>query len=233
MGYVKESQRNTAWYLFNKLFYVRVNPLKVRSVEEIKLYGTLTTGNEEVDREMAKNETVVMLHIAQMEDMFNRGYTVAIVKYEDTKTIYQLITNHLIAMRNVMTLSENVTNDVKTLDELIRLDKFAEAIFGHARYQMKSDTPHSKMAQRFSSDRFSGLSKLGRQRRTEAAAAPSATAGGMGRDYGVGQDAPRPDPLREPEMMEVKDDPNLPKRVSLERLFEHQKREGMNWGGGS
>lgn len=238
MTYVPESQRNTVWYLFYKLFQVRVNPNKIRTVEEIKLYGTPTTGNEDYDRELAKNEEIVMLSIAQMEDIYNQGYPVKIVKHEDTKIIYELISKHLVAMKNNMVISENSTNDPKTLDELIRLDRFADSLFTHARHHLKQDVPVSALAARMRGDRFATLGR----RRPVANAAPAVAGKGSGslRDYSTGADAAAerqqqqqasqmpPNPR---EVDEIPEDPNLPKRLSLEKLFENQKRLGMNWGG--
>jgi hypothetical protein len=224
--------------LFYKLFKVRVNPTKIRTIEDIKLYGTPTTGNEDYDRELAKNEEIVMLSIAQMEDIYNQGYPVKIVNYEDTKTIYELISKHLVAMKNNMVLSENTTNDPKTLDELIRLDRFADSLFAHARYQMKQDVPTSALAARMRGDRFSAL---GRRRQTQSNA-PVVQGKGSGslRDYSTGADAAAErqqqqmaaqQPPNPREVDELPEDPNLPKRLSLEKMFENQKRMGMNWGG--
>lgn len=229
MTYVPEGQRTTAWYLFHKLYRVRVNPNKIRTVDEIKLYGTPTTGNTEYDRELAKNEEVVMISIAQMEDIFNQGYPVKIVRFEDTKEIYEHIARHLVAMRNIMHGSENFTNNPDTMNELIRLDQFAAAMFTHARYHMKEDVPQSGLVARMRGERFS---RLGRKGRTPVAETPSTGSGSL-RDYATGTDVKTPLPMHDdPRAVdEVVEDPNLPRRVSLERLFENQKRMGMNWGG--
>jgi len=229
MGWVPEDQRTTVWYLFNKLFYVRVNPTKVRTVEEIKAYGTPTTGNEAYDREMLKAEEVVMLNIAQMEDMFNNGYPVNVVRYEDTQQIYKLVTDHLLNMRDTLTYSENTTNDPKTLDELVRLDKFAAGMFDHARHTLKQDVSHSTLATRMMNGRFSGLSKLGR-RRSDQVEISAEVAIGNTRDYRTGTDF-QIDPTKEPETLTEKVvDPSLPQRLSLERLFEERKRMGLGIG---
>ena len=230
MGWVPESQRTTIWYLFNKLFYVRVNPTKIRTIEEIKAFGTPTTGNEAYDREMIKAEEVVMLNIAQMEDLFNNGYPVNIVRYDDTKEIYKLVTDHLFQMRDTLAFSENATNDPKTLDELVRLDKFAAGMFDHARHTLKQDVAHSSLANRMMNGRFSGLSKLGRRRSDAPLEQKPESLVGTQRDYRTGEDF-QPDPTKEPDTLTEKVvDPNLPQRLSLERLFEERKRMGLGMG---
>lgn len=235
MSYVPESQRNTAWYLFYKLFQVRVNPTKIRSVEEIKQFGTPTTGNEDYDRELAKAEEIVMLSVAQMEDIYHQGYPVKIVKYEDTKAIYEIIDKHLIAMRNLMNQSENFTNDPKTLDELIRLDQFSQAMFTHARHQIRQAAPTSALMARMRGDRFSALGR--RQQRSQGPAVQGKGSGSL-RDYSTGAQAEherqqqQQQPQQDPLAVDVPpEDPNLPRRMSLERMFEQQKRFGLNWGG--
>lgn len=228
MTYVPEHLRNTAWYLFHKLYQVRVNPSKIRTVDEIKMYGTPTTGNEAYDAELAKNEEIVMLSIAQMEDIFNQGYPVKIVKREDTKDIYERIAKHLSAMKNITNVSENFVNDKQTLDELIRLDQFAEAMFHHARHQMKHDVAQSSLINKMRGGRFA---TLGRRRPAEQAA-PTTKGGGAGRDYSTGLDAQQPDQVEDPRAVDaIIEDPSLPKRISLERLFEEQKRFGTGFGG--
>lgn len=230
-AYVPPDKRDTAWYLFNELFMVRVNPNKIRTVEEIKLYGTPTTGNEDKDRELAKVEELRMLSIAQMEDIYNQGYPVKIVEYSDTEKIYTLVSKHLVAMRNLMGMSENFNNNPETLKELIRLDQFAGAMFDHARYEMKHDVPQSSLIARMRGEgRFSAL---GRRRQVAVEAADiKGTGSGALRDYSTGADAQQPAnaPQNPLEVDVVPDDPRLPKRISLERLFEDQMRQGVQWG---
>jgi hypothetical protein len=231
MPYVPPDKRDTAWYLFYELFMVRVNPTKIRTVEEIKMYGTPTTGNEDYDREMSKSEDIVMISIAQMEDIYNQGYQVKIVNYDDTKKIYEYIAKHLVAMRNISVGSENFNSNAETLNELIRLDKFAGAIFEHARYGMKQDVPQSSLIARMRSDRFSNL---GRNRQRLNGPEVKGKGSGSLRDYSTGVDAQNeinaatsaPSPVDE-----VSENPNLPKRISLERMFEEQRRHALNWGG--
>lgn len=225
-GWIPEEERTSIWYLFNILFHVRVNPHQIRTVEEIQDYGTPTTGNEDYDRELQKAETVVMLNIAQMEDIYHRGYPVKIIKEADTKIIYEHISNHLVKMKELLGFSENVTGDPQTMDELIRLDKFAGDMFEHARYGMRADYPQSSFAKRFSNDRFKSLGKLSRGTK---AAEPADT--GPVRDYSTGDDvsARAPTLIEEPQEREKVDDPSLPKRVSLANLFEDRKRLGTRW----
>lgn len=246
MAYVPENKRTTAWYLFHELFHVRVNPNHVRTADEIKLFGTPTTGNEDYDRELAKNDTLVMLSIAQMEDIFNNGYPVKVANYKDTERIYKLISDHLHFMKNIFVGSENITADPTIMNDLIRLDKFAQAMFEHARYLLTGEVPTSQLAARLMGGRFSSLGMSIRQRAAQRAQAPASKpidpnrvhttfGSGGGRDYSSGAEhVPTPPPKPENISLvpdERHEDPRLPKRFSLESMFEDQKRNATRWGG--
>lgn len=142
MGVVqdKKETRPTVWYLFNRRFMCRVPPLALRSIEDIKMFGTPTTGNPLLDKEMEQEWALRMLNIAEMEDCFNRGYNVRLAKYSDSKVIYELITDHLISWRTFFETVENNRVPDETIDELIRLDKFATAVYVPARHLFTETT---------------------------------------------------------------------------------------------
>lgn len=231
-GYVKPADRTTAWHLFNRLFKVRINPNHLRTAEDIKLYGTPTTGNELKDADLALREEVVMLNIAQMEDLFHQNYPVKVVNFDDTKEIYRYISDHLIAMKELFDKSENVTTDPTLMDDLIRLDQFAQAVFQFARYGLKFDILHSSLARRMlTPDRFAALGRLGRAaRKTTEAPTTTGPQPGSLRDYRSGTDVPQSNPNQEASDLFVpEEDPTLPKRINLERLFEERKKLGLSY----
>lgn len=134
MSYVPEDQRTTAWYLFNKRFQVRIPDQATRSLEEIKQFGVPTTGDPVIDREMSKDWGMRYLCIAEMEDIFNRGYDVKVLRYSETKVIYELISNHLLEFRRFFETVMNNRVPDETIEELIRLDKFAAAVYEPAKH---------------------------------------------------------------------------------------------------
>jgi hypothetical protein len=232
MAWIPVNQRSTGWYLFNKLFHVRINPRQVRTADDIKLFGTPTTGNEDFDREMDKAEHVVMWPISQMEAHFSGGYNVKLVKREECAEIYTLISNHLSAMRNLTVESENSANSPEMMDELIRLDRFAEAVFSHARYGLRDNLQHAGYARRAKArDRFASLADLIHRGETGQPAAnvvPSNSS--VGRNYGTAEDLPAPIPETGLVPLDpIVEDPRLPKRVSLAQMFEERKNLGSRW----
>lgn len=222
MPWVPEDQRTTVWYLLEPKFLVRVPQMALRTVDDIKLFGTPTSGDNYMDRELAKNDATVMLSIAAMEEIFHRGFNIKVVQYDDTKKIYEHISNHLIAFKNLLLSSENVNPEPSFLDELIRLDKFAQATYDKAKYVLGGDIVHSLLSRRFKATGFTKLSRssvlASTPKRDEST--PAATGS---RDYGTSIPHQQPEvPVGEvPEA----DDP-YPKRISLENMFERQKRLG-------
>lgn len=134
MPYVPEHQRTTAWYLFEPRFAVRVPPLALRTLEDIKEFGQFSTGDPVVDREINRADVRCMLSIAKMEAIFRKGHSVKVQNYADTKKIYDYITDHLTWFKEYLKNHENRPLDFeKTLDDLIYLDKFASTVYIHAK----------------------------------------------------------------------------------------------------
>lgn len=254
--YVPEDQRTTAWWLFNKKFHCKVNLHKARTIEEIQQYGTPTTGFPELDRELEQSVTQVMLTIVEMEDHYNNNQTLHIVNRKDTLVIYEYITNHLMAFKKLLEESENAAPTNETLDELIRLDRFAADILMYARHQMSSTRSYSGLARAFGGAQSQRQKLMQQMRRNSRATVGNDAAviaseervgnGGAGRTYGRGPIQPRQTgtPIQEHNQERQNhdtvdqdgtiipaayDDSHLPKHISLERLFENQKSRGLDY----
>lgn len=232
MGWIPEHQRTTGWYLFNKLFRVRINPQHDRTADDIKFYGTPTTGNEDYDRELDKAEHVVMWNIAKIESHFASGYPVKFVDRKDCEEVYRLINNHLTFMHGMFGNTENTRDDPDTMSDLVRLDQFADATFQHARYGLRDNLQHAGYARRaMAKDRFAQLASRVRSR---ASGQEEKLPGGssVGREYGTHEELARTPPPTGDQFLipdPVPEDPTLPKRVSLANLFEERRQNGLRW----
>jgi hypothetical protein len=236
MGYVPEKDRTTAWYLFNKLFQVRVNPHHLRTAEEIKLYGTPSTGHEDMDRELDKYEQIVMLPISKLEAHFASGYPVKFVRREDCQEVYKLVQNHLTAMQSLFTTSENVEGDPQTMAELARLDQFADAVFQHARHGLRDNLQHAGFARRARArDPFARLNDKLRNKQLTPEPPVEKVPGGsaFGRQYGTLAEQPKVEPTALENGLvpldPIVEDPTLPTRTSLAKLFEDRRLLGSQW----
>jgi hypothetical protein len=252
--YVKESDRTTAWWLFNKKFHCKVNLHRARSIEEIQAHGTPTTGFPDLDRELERAMTPVMLTIVEMEDHYNNGNTLHITNRADTKLIYEYITNHLMAFKKLLEESENAHPSDETLDELIRLDRFAADVLIYARHQMTETRSYSGLARAFggaNSQRQRIMQQMRKNSRNNTGqpmplVSDREVHGGAGRTYGRASLSERGRPIQERAAVETREpdalvdadgviqlpefnDSHLPKHISLERLFENQKSRGLDY----
>jgi hypothetical protein len=215
MGYVKECDRTTAWYLFNKLFLCRIPQLATRTVDDLKEFGVFSTGDAIVDREMAKDWVSRWLSIAQMEHIFTKGFPIKVVNYGDTKKIYELISAHLLTWREFFETAENNRVPAETVDELVNLDKLASEVYKPAKHLFTEEIAQSLFSQALRRTRTrSLLSRTSFNRQQEVAPA-------------------RPDPTVQVSLEElakpVEKVSNHPERFSLSKIFERQRSGDQAW----
>lgn len=142
--WVPESERDTRWYLFNKLFHCRVPWLASRDVEDIRRYGTPMSGDPLMDRQTNNELRDRMITIDAMVEYFKRGVQVEVTNESDTKQIYDYISAHLQAWAGVLEHSLNRGN--APIEDLILLDKFANTVYKHARWHLPKNIVESHMA---------------------------------------------------------------------------------------
>jgi hypothetical protein len=135
--WVPPEERDTGWWLFNQLFHCRVQRIQTVSIDEMKDYGTPTSGDPEFDAQMRNERIDRMLTIKQMMEYWDQGVTVGVVSEKDTKSIYELITNHLLAWKRHLEVEINVRG--APLDDLIKLDAFANIVYKHARFHFTKE----------------------------------------------------------------------------------------------
>lgn len=147
-SWVPPEQRTSAWYLFHELFLCRVQRIQTLSLEEMREFGTPTSGDPEFDKQMRNERVDRMLPIcsssgSSMLDYWEQGVTVGIANEKDTKTIYEYISNHLEAWKTHLSVEINVRG--APLEDLVKLDKFANVVHKHARYHFTQEYVDSIM----------------------------------------------------------------------------------------
>ena len=159
VGYLPEDKRNTAYYLFSRAerYACRIRLMDTRSVDHIRFFGTPTAGDPDYDREMRNEITQRHLTIAEMACYFRDGVTVRVIKREDTKKIYERITDHLIAWRDALSL---LNHPQAPIEDLLVLDEFAHKVYEHARWHFK-DPYTTSLLERAINARFGGSGVLG------------------------------------------------------------------------
>lgn len=135
--WLPENKRDSSYYIFNQKFYCSVPHIDMRSSGHIKLFGMPTSGIKEIDNETAHERIDTYLTINQMVEFFKRGSLVGVKKINDTKVIYERITDHLNAWKRQ--LQHGLNNNAAPVDELMILDNFANAVYAHAQYQFTEE----------------------------------------------------------------------------------------------
>lgn len=145
-SWIPEHERDTRWYIWKKLFLCRVNGFKSRSIEDVEHFGVPASGDALYDQAMMQEDVQRMLCIDQMVEFFRNGVTVGVLKEKDTKVIYEHITDHLNAWKAKLENGWHISN--APIDDLILMDKFANAVHKHARHHFTTDIVDSILARR-------------------------------------------------------------------------------------
>lgn len=129
--YHTEQARQGTAPLWDMLYPVRLPYLQSRSLESLQRFGQRISDIEEIDRNLQHQEITTELSINAMFEHYRKGVTVSIIRYEDTKKIYDAIQAHLFAWMDGAAYGVHV--DPKVLTDLVELDEFATRIYDHAK----------------------------------------------------------------------------------------------------
>lgn len=147
--WIEPEKRSTAWWLWNKKFRCKVSNIQTLSVEYIEHFGMPAVGDPIYDTQTANELVDRMLSINQMVEYHQKGVNIYVNRYEDTKEIYELISNHLNAWKQQLENGFNIRG--APVEDLLMLDKFANVVYKHAKYQFTTEMVDSIMARRMSS----------------------------------------------------------------------------------
>lgn len=131
--------------IFDRRFVVSIQDVAMRSVAEVKMYGTYSSGDRAVDDALKNQWITVMLTIDEMVEKYKIGAQIRVRAMEDTKTIYEIITKHLDRMKYFLSYGLNIGSI--PIEDLIELDKFAADIYPFAQPQFDKVTARSYMAE--------------------------------------------------------------------------------------
>lgn len=130
--------------IWEHLFMCIVPSLQIRSVEDIRRNGIVSSGIREVDEGLRNAPEKRMMTINQMVEAFNRGVPIRICKFEDTATIYDIVQTHLTQWLEHIRTGLNAKD--APVDELMLMDRFANSIYQHARYIFTPEALQSALA---------------------------------------------------------------------------------------
>lgn len=134
---------DTTTKLWDYLYKVRVPYIQSRHMDDIRNHGVRISGIQEVDKDIVNQWFTTMLPVSTMVEYFKEGVPIKICSSKDVKEIYDSISQHIHAWKTRLERGINIGD--APIDDLIALDKFANVIYEHAKYQFTQDTVDSIM----------------------------------------------------------------------------------------
>lgn len=135
MNEISIPEVDTTVGLWDRRFECRIKQLATTSDTYLRLFGTHTHGDKAIDREMANQLITTFLPIVDMAEYYKNNVTIHIAKRSDLPVIYDLVEAHLNAWK--YHLGRGLNTRKAPIEDLMLLDKFANSIFGHTKYEMK------------------------------------------------------------------------------------------------
>ena len=146
--YLDENGCDTAYYIFHELYLCRIPLVQLRSIDEIRTFGMPSAWDPVVDRQMANEPQLVMKPISEMAELYAQGAQIGIVRPEDTKRIYDRVSNHLEAWKHH--IINRLNTNKAPIEDLLLLVKFASAVYEHAKFHMDEEFLESQFGRAFS-----------------------------------------------------------------------------------
>lgn len=132
--------------IFDRLYRVSIPTRQMMSIEEQRAYGVRAIGDKVLDNALLNERTITWISIDKMIDYYKDGVTVGIIDPEDTKRIYEAISPHLSYWIGHFKRGVNFSN--APVEDLILMDKFASAVYSHAKFHFTTETMGSGFTER-------------------------------------------------------------------------------------
>jgi hypothetical protein len=123
--------------IWGRLFLCRVPRIAYYSTGYLEDFGMHSSGNQNVDRELAKQPQLVYITVNDMIEHFNQSQRISIVKQEDVKTVYEICQDYTFNFGDRLN-REVFAHDVP-FGDLIKIDEFAEAVYQYAGHEYGED----------------------------------------------------------------------------------------------
>lgn len=136
---------DTTERLWDYLYRVSVPYLRSRTIEDLRNTGTVVSGIASYDKDIPNQMQTMHMSVNSMVDYFREGVPVRVLDPRDTKQIYEDISSHIHAWKTRLEKGINIGD--APIDDLITMDRFANSVYAHAKYQFTSDIAQSIFAQ--------------------------------------------------------------------------------------
>lgn len=149
--YIPEKNRDTRWPLWYKKYQVRIPHIQMLSIEDIE-EGLPTSGDAHHDHASRWEPRLMLYPVHRLAELWGTGANIQFVNTKDTLTIYNDISAHLRAWKDL--IQNEINYGEVPADDLLLLDQFANSIYEHAKFHFDDGFTASffgnKMASRFS-----------------------------------------------------------------------------------
>lgn len=140
--------------IFDTLYRVSVPSRMMQSIEEQRMFGVRAVGDKAVDNALLNERTYTWIPISKMCEYFKDGTTVGVADPADCKKIYDAVNTHLETWAKYINRAIHQTKI--PFEELILMDKFATAVYKHARFQTGTSTYASIFAEKMNASLHMG-----------------------------------------------------------------------------
>ncbi|MBE0438212.1 MAG: hypothetical protein IBX57_00400 [Gammaproteobacteria bacterium] len=140
---MNKKNHSTAHILFKYYYKVYIPQAHLYSKEYITTFGIPTSGDREVDRNLANAKTLTQMTIVEMAEYLDEGANLTLEEPEKSVEIYKVVKDHL---SNWQRLINNPYEEVEVpVEDLRKLDALAAEVFKIARIYMKEEPTGSKL----------------------------------------------------------------------------------------
>jgi hypothetical protein len=129
--------------IWKNLYRVKVPQKDLYTDEEIKYFGVPSVRDASIDRTMGESYTDVIISINAMVEYFRKGVIIKVVNHSDTKEIYEIIKDYLIAWNTH--LFQDINSSTPPIEDLEALDRLAGVVYEHAVSHFKSTDIRNKL----------------------------------------------------------------------------------------
>lgn len=129
--YIVDPNKETADYIFGYYWKCQVRRLDLISIEELKLFGNVTTFDKKTDKALRNPLIESYLSIDKMCELYAQGVNIHIVDLRDTKRIYDFCMAHLDAW--LRKIREDFNSPPPPIRDLELIYEFANKVYVHAR----------------------------------------------------------------------------------------------------
>lgn len=116
--------------IWGRVFLCKVPRIAHYSTLYLETYGLHTSDNKNVDLEQVKKATSAYITVNAMIEYYHQNQIVTIVKPADVKTVYEICQDY--TFKYADKLNRSVFQHNTPMEDLIKIDEFAEAVYQYA-----------------------------------------------------------------------------------------------------